>query len=330
MLNGKQVLRALVLTVVGSMFALAHAAVAQTFTMTPSTLSPANLIPGETATATIQITTTNGFTGSVALTCAVAPPVTTGAAPTCLPSPASVTPDATDSLTVTANGAPAGEYTFTITATSGSETETATLYLTVVDVPADYTLTITRPVSPSTVSAGNGATATILVTPVAGYSGSVTLSCESITPVVLAAPICAFSPQPVVIVNGAAPPATLTISTYGTTTDPVAKASRWRIFYAFWWAVPALALIGTGATSAKKGKKGRTTLMGLIFLMAVASSLLFLPSCNSTSTTSNTSNTSNLVTPKNTYTITLNGVDANGISPGNTTGTGATVTLIVN
>jgi hypothetical protein len=180
------------------------------------------------------------------------------------------------------------------------------------------------------VSAGNGATATILVTPVAGYSGSVTLSCESITPVVLAAPICAFSPQPVVIVNGAAPPATLTISTYGTTTDPVAKASRWRIFYAFWWAVPALALIGTGATSAKKGKKGRTTLMGLIFLMAVASSLLFLPSCNSTSTTSNTSNTSNLVTPKNTYTITLNGVDANGISPGNTTGTGATVTLIVN
>jgi hypothetical protein len=324
------VLRTLVLTVVGSIFALAHLAIAQTFTMTPSTFSPANLIPGETATATLQIATTNDFTGSVALTCTVTPPVTTGTEPTCLPSPASVTPNATASLTVTASGAPAGEYTFTITATGGSETETSTLYLTVVDVPADYTLTISRPVSPSTVSAGNGATATILVTPVAGYSGSVTLSCESITPVVIAAPVCAFSPQPVAIVNGAAPPATLTISTYGTTNQPVAKAFPSRVFYAFWLAVPALALIGTGAASGKKEKKKRVTLMGLFFLMTLASSLLLLPSCNSTTTTSNTSNLSNLVTPKNTYTITLNGVDANGVSPGNTTGTGATVTLTVN
>jgi hypothetical protein len=55
-----------------------------------------------------------------------------------------------------------------------------------------------------------------------------------------------------------------------------------------------------------------------------------LPSCGSTHAISNNSN--GLVTPKNTYTVTLTGVDANGISPSNTTTTttAATVSLTVN
>ena len=46
--------------------------------------------------------------------------------------------------------------------------------------------------------------------------------------------------------------------------------------------------------------------------MAVASGLLFLPSCNSTNTAI-LNNPNGLVTPKNTYTVTLTGVDKNGV-----------------
>lgn len=333
MLNARQTFRAVVFIGLLCIFPASQKAFAQTFGLTASSFYPTSIIPGETATATLDLTAIGGFTGSVALSCSVSPVVTTGVAPSCLVSPSSATPGATPSVTVSTtsgtDGTPAGSYTFTVTGTSGSETVTALLYLNLVNVQPNYTLTIATPVSPSTITAGNGATASIQVTPVAGYSGSVTLSCLSITPVVTAPPICTFSPQPVTIVNGSGPPSTLTISTYGTTTEPVAKGWTGRIFYAFsyafWLAIPGLALVGTGGTSKRKGKI-RRTLAGLFFLLALGSSLLLLPSCSSTSQVA----TSTLVTPKNTYTITLNGVDSTGVSPSNTTTAQATVTLTVN
>ena len=330
MLTARQVLRAVLFMGLLCFFLAAQVAFAQTFGLTASAFYPTSIIPGGTATATLDLTAIGGFTGSVALSCTVTPAVTTGVAPSCLPSPSSATPGATPSLTVATtggtDGTPAGNYTFTVTGTSGSEVVTATLNLTIVDVQPNYTLTISTPVSPGTVTAGNGATATIQVTPVAGYTGSVTLSCLSITPVVTAAPLCSFSPQPVVIVNGAGPPSTLTISTYGSITEPVAKGWTRHFFYAFWLGFPGLAIVCAGASSKRK-RKTRRTLMGIFFLMALGGSLLLLPSCSST--TSTVAN-STLVTPKNTYTITLNGVDSTGVSPSNTTTALATVTLIVN
>jgi hypothetical protein len=98
-----------------------------------------------------------------------------------------------------------------------------------------------------------------------------------------------------------------------------------RIFYALWLAVPGLALAGIGA-----GGRRRKKLLGLLLLLVLATTILVLPSCGSTHTISNNSN--GLVTPKNTYTVTLTGVDAKGISPSNTTTTttAATVSLTVN
>jgi len=333
MLNFRQVIHAIVFALLLSLFAAAHMplAAAQNFTLTASAFTPAaGVDPGSQATAVITVSTPappNNYTGSVALTCTVqgATPL-----PVCTPSPTSVTPDATPSITVTTAGVSAGQYPVTVTGTAGSATpQSITLYLNVVDVPQAYTLTVSTAISPGTVSAGFGANATVTVTPIANYTGQVTLSCLSITPPVKAAPYCSFSATngggPTVNVTSGAPATSvLTISTYGIVQNQ-GKLVIPRIFYALWLAVPGLALAGIGA-----GGRRRKTLLGLFLLLVMATSILVLPSCGSTHAISNNSN--GLVTPKNTYTVTLTGVDANGISPSNTTTTttAATVSLTVN
>lgn len=326
MLNARQVLRAAGFAVFVCLFVAGQGtfAQAQNFTLTPSAFSPsAGVDPGGQATATIALNSTTGFTGSVSFTCTVTSSQVTTALPVCTPpSPDPAIPNAIVSLTVTTIGAtPAGQYTITVTGTSGTETETATLVLNVVNVPQDYTLTVTTPISPGTVSAGNGAQATLSVTPIASYIGTVTLSCFSISPVVTAAPICKFNPPSVKVTNGAAPTSVLTVSTYGPT-GTVTKLQTPRILYGFALALPALALIGAGA-----GRGGRKKWLGLFVLMTVAASVLFLPSCGQNNVMLNNSN--NLITPKNTYTITLSGVDANGEGPSNAASTSAQASIML-
>ena len=133
------------------------------------------------------------------------------------------------------------------------------MYLNVVNVPQNYTLGVSKAISPTTLTAGGIAQATIAVTAIAGYTGHVTLSCLSITPTVTASPICAFNPSTVTVTNGAPPTSVLTVSTYGILQNQ-AKRYAPRIFFAFWFAVPApvsythlLALVkpGTIGQSAK-------------------------------------------------------------------------------
>ena len=328
MLNPRPVLRAFVFTLLISLFAAAHVSFAYgqaTFTITPSPLQPAAVDPGETATSVLNLQSAGGFDSPVSLSCVVTSTQFTTNLPECTISPSSQTPPATPSLTVTTVGSTAAsEYTITITGTSGSETETATLILQVVDVQEDYTLTVSKAISPGTVSAGSGAQATVTVTPIGSYTGTVTLSCFSVTPTVVAAPFCSFNPSSVSVTNGAGPTSVLTVNTYGTTQN-TAKLWSPRIFYAFWLAVPGLALIGVSAVGTR-----RRRLLGFFFLLAISSNLLMLPSCNATTTTAN--NNIGLITPKNTYVFTLTGVDANGVAPSNSTSTTeqATVSLTVN
>ena len=61
--------------------------------------------------------------------------------------------------------------------------------------------------------------------------------------------------------------------------------------------------------------------------MTVAASVLFLPSCGQNNVMLNNSN--NLITPKNTYTITLSGVDANGEGPSNAASTSAQASIML-
>jgi hypothetical protein len=343
MVNPRQVVRPLVFALLLSMFSAASVSVAHAqFTLTVSSpFSPPEVDPGGTAIATLDIEP-NGSSNPVTLTCVVtASNQQTISLPSCDPSPTSpITPPAKPSLTVTTTAVPPnppvppGSYIMTVTGTDGTNSQTLTLSLTIVDVTEDYTLSASPTIAtPGTVAAGAIATTTVTITPIGSYSNhQVTLACLSVSPVVTAAPICSFtptnatSPGPVQVTSGPAT-ATLTITTLGPT--PTTRLRSPRIFYALWLLVPGLGLVAAG----RSGNRSKR-LMGLLLLMTIASSVLLMPAC---SHTNNTNNPNGETTPNNTYTFTLTGADENGNGPGNTiTCTpgvacgAATVTLTVN
>jgi hypothetical protein len=226
-------------------------------------------------------------------------------------------------------------YTVTITGTATTGTQTApVLQLTVLAVTPQFTITVQKAVAPSSVPAGSGGEGVININPINGYTsppdpnhpnGGVTLSCASITPLVTIAPICSFNP-PSVKVIGVVATSIITISTYGPVTT--GAAARPQTFYALWMPVPMLALVGLGA--AVGGKRSRKA-WGVLALLVIGGALFLTPSCATTSNTTSTT-TPNGVTPNNSYTFTLLGVDAEGIVSSNTsstTSTNPTVSLTV-
>jgi hypothetical protein len=307
------------------LFAASASAAYGQFTLSPTQLHPASVDPGSSATATIILTPSMGFNSVVDFTCGVTSnPVVTNS-PVCVVSPTSATPGtggAQISLTITTVSAtPAGTYQITVTGTSGSIIETATLFLNIADLTEDYTISVLPTTAvPSPVTAGNIATTTVTVAPLGSYSGTVTLSCLSVTPVVTGAPVCTFNPTSVNVTSGIPPTSTLTITTFGTTGTKTTKLSSPRLFYSLWLALPGLAIIGMGATR-RRGRK----LLGIFMLVAIASALLLLPACGSSTT--NTAASQNQITPTNTYTFTLSGSDTHGAGPSTTIA--ATVSLQV-
>jgi trimeric autotransporter adhesin len=99
---------------------------------------------------------------------------------------------------------------------------------------------------------------------------------------------------------------------------------RSSMFYALWLPVPALALIGMGFGSSSSRRKN---LMGLLLLCTVLASLIVLPACGSSSGGGGGGG-GNGGTPAGTYTVTISGTDANGVTQSNTAPT--TVSVAVN
>jgi hypothetical protein len=326
MLKLRQLVRAIIFASLLTAFSVAavSGAFGQTLDFTLAStngLQPPEVQPGGTASAGLSL---QGTSASVTLSCSVTSTQTTTNLPTCAVSPGTATPPAQPSLTVDALPATtAGLYTISITATDASGTATLPLNLNVVGVSADYTVSVTTPAVPSSVAQGYGAKATITVTPIGSYTGNITLFCLSVTPAVLAVPVCSFSPSPVPVTGGTPPTATLTVTTFGTSNTTTAKLGVSRLFYALWLAVPGLAVVGAGA----KGKLKRNAL-GLLLLLVVGGGFLFMPACNASSTSSPTSPTGS-VTPKGSYTFTITGVDQNGAAPSNASTTGTTISVTV-
>ena len=326
-----------VLWVMTAFLTLRSSASAQAdFTLLAAPFSPDAVAPGGTSSSNITIGTINGFSGTVDLTCQVSSTQITTSPPACAVSPTTVTPPAGATATITTTGLTTTVgYAITITGTGASTTHTTPPQgLTVLAVTPQFTITVQTAVQPSSVPAGSGGQGVITINPINGYSSpgypnkGVTLSCSSITPLVTIPPVCSFTyPSGVqgVPVNGAPATSTITINAVGcvTTTGAVAHP---RSFYALWMPLPMLALVGLGA--AVGGKRSRKA-WGLLALFVMSGALSLMPACGNTT---NSTTCPNGVTPNNTYSFTVVGVDADGVVSSNTTSATSanpTVTLTV-
>ena len=129
---------------------------------------------GNSGTSTLTVTPSGGFTGAVNFSCSVAG---SPAGLTCSAPNANVTGSSAVSSTLTVattSATPAATYIATITATSANNLTGVTTVLVTVTAPQGFTLSA----SPTIVSVaqGNSGTATITVTDVGSFSGTVTLS----------------------------------------------------------------------------------------------------------------------------------------------------------
>jgi hypothetical protein len=312
---------------------------AQTFTLEADPLSPNAVSPGGTSSSNITVAADN-FTGTVNLTCAVTSTTQTIVdIPVCTVSPATITAPAVASATITTQSdTTTVAYSITITGTAPSTSQTATTQpqsLTVLSVSPQFTITVQKPVAPSSVPAGSGGEGVIIINPINGYqspgypTSGVTLSCSTISPLVTIPPVCSFSyPSGLTSlpVNGVPVTSTITISTFGPVTTGAAAHPRG--FPALWVPVPMLALVGLGA--AVGGKRARKA-WGLLALLVMSGALFLTPACGNSSPSTTTPNG---VTPNNSYTFTVSGVDANGVISSNTGSTtttaNPTVSLTVN
>jgi pseudomonalisin len=137
------------------------------FTLKGSATSE-SVLQGKTATFTVAVTATGGFSGTVSLK------ATTPAGVTLSFNPVSVKPGASSTATITvASTATPGTSNITITGASGTTTATTSIPLTVLGTP---TLTIAE--SATKVSVAQGATGTLQFTTATGgaFSGAVSLA----------------------------------------------------------------------------------------------------------------------------------------------------------
>lgn len=139
-------------------------------------------------TGAITITSQDGFTGTVSLSC----PTTYGAG-SCSISPASVSSfPASAALTINGTSFAAGKYSLTISGTSGSITHSLAIPFNV----GDYAITGTQTVAGVP---GRQANASFTLTPAYGYTGKITATCNASA---LASALCTLSPPNPIGVSG--------------------------------------------------------------------------------------------------------------------------------
>ena len=182
--------------------------------------------------------------------------------------------------------------------------------------------------SPTSVSPGSMANATITVNPQPGYppppgTGTVTLSC-SISPTIATsgaatAPTCTFSSSSVTVTAGeTSPPTTMLTFTAAKAKQAMVKRET-NFFYAF-WLIPGLGLTGLGLGS--RGSR-RKKLSGWLLLGVMLAAILVVPGCVTYT------HLGNVGTPPGQYTISITGVDENGLTQASNPA-GTTNTVVVN
>jgi hypothetical protein len=178
-----------------------------TLTATPNSQT---VVPGGSTTYTATVSPLNGFTGTVSLSVSGCP---TGA--TCTFNPTSITGGSGNSTltAATTTSTAAGSYTLTLTGASGSLSHSTTVTLVVQGSP-DFTLTATP--NSQTVVPGGSTTYTATVSPLNGFTGTVSLSVSGCP----TGATCTFNPTSI---TGGSGSSTLSVST--TTSTPVGSST---------------------------------------------------------------------------------------------------------
>jgi len=178
--------------------------------------------------------------------------------------------------------------------------------------------------SPTSVGPGSSATATVTVNPQPGYSGNITLSC-SILPTIIASgaatpPTCSLNPNSVTVTTTETAPPTTQLTFTAANPSSAKSARHGNIFYAF-LLIPGMALVGLGFGSRDARRK---RLLGLLLLAFLLTGVMTLPACVSYT------HLGNVGTPPGAYTISVTGIDTNGLTQAsNTAGTTNTVVVTV-
>ena len=260
---------------------------------------------GSTGTATVTATPAGGFTGAIALSCAVTP--TTGTSvPTCTVGSTTIAGSSatmsTVTLTTTSTTTP-GPYTVTVTGTSGSISESTTLTLTVnsgsTATPA-IALTNGGPITIGT--PGGSGTSTITVTPSGGFTGAVALSCAVSPNNETDTPTCSVGGA--TISGTTAGMATLTVNT--TSKSSSATAPQLRTVLGGGVAMATLLFLAV-----PRRRRKLTTLVAAVLLMAAVG---FGAGCGSGSGPTGSGNPG---TTTGSYTVTVTGTGT-GVSSATT------------
>jgi hypothetical protein len=194
---------------------------AATGTFSLSGTAPATIMQGGTATSTITVAPSGGFTGNVTLNCAVtsSPAGATGTPNCSVTQPAAIsgTGSAMAALTFTTQATTSpGTYTVTVTGTSASLIETTTVPMLVSSPTVTPSFTLSG--TPISVNAGTNGTSTITVAPTGGFLESVVLTCAVTGPAGASnLPTCSAA-QPAAISGSQSVTAALTVSTQAATT----------------------------------------------------------------------------------------------------------------
>jgi trimeric autotransporter adhesin len=311
----------------------ASAAVTVTTTTAPSfTLSSASnptVVAGTSGISVITVAPTSGFTGTVALTCSVAPTNLTST-PTCSFTAPSIVLGATQTSTltvVTTATTSASVYTVTVTGTSGTTVVTTPVTVTVTAAPVvSFTL---APASNPSVVAGTPATSVITVAPTGGFTGTVALTCSVAPANLTSTPTCSFNNPSVVL--GASQTSTLTITTTATTAlsayiVTVTGTSGAKVVTATVTVTVTtpgtFTLASTAVTIATPGQSGTSTITatgtgGFTGAIALSCSVTTAPAGAVDSPTCSVGGPINLAgttTPTGTATLTVNTTAAAGIS----------------
>lgn len=232
----------------------------------------------------------------------------------------------------TLNGASCNLYAYTYSlnfnkvvssiALTNTDNSTATFALAMDLKPPTYTIDAAA-ANPASVALGSSATATITVNPQPGYTGDIQLSC-SISPQIpnnkaSVSPSCSLSPTSVTVTAGGQPPTTML--TFNAAKAPTSGAlfRNPNALYALFFPMLGLPLIGIGSVRSFRKKLSAWLVLALLLggVTLIAGCVHYVK-------------LGNVGTPPGPYTITVTGIDGNGLTQAsNATGTTNQVVVVV-